>query len=358
MKRTSHRAFGLVAVALFLVFLGAGSASGTTLCTVKEAPCTSPYIVGTEVKLSLATGTKLRQNMGETLVGECTGVSASGKTATAGGAGTPVEVTLSSLTFSGCTCPPTVSKPGRLIVESIPGTMNGKVRWTAFEFKESCGNPPTECVFGPEASKGMVLKGGSAATLKFERAVIPKQSGFGICGNKEWTGTFTITTPHAVYVAGDSSEMFSGAGVLCKTPTNPCLFGGPYRSSTPFREIVDPGSSTEPVVGAINSWSFGSCNCKVQVLKPGHLGIDWTSGNNGSLVFIGLQIAVDCGGKECTFGGKIKEGVTLTGGNPASIKAAAAPVPKQAGIAECSSPSKWTAEYEVSAPNPLYVSET
>jgi len=200
-------------------------------------------------------------------------------------------------------------------------------------------------------------------------------------------GTSTIAAPKPLYVSGSTSESFSGAGVLCKAELSPCSFLGAtynYSSGTTVSaklktgitsileagfatvecaessmsgEIQDPGSSTEPVVGVWTSWTFGGCNCNVTAPSAGNFSIDWTSGSNGALVLSGFETKANCGGKECVFGSSVKEGITLAGGNPATIKAAAAPVPKKSGIAECQSTSKWTTEYEATAPKPLFVAE-
>jgi|GEM_PF-1095283 len=366
----------------------ASATTGTKLCVFNQTPCGFDYAVGTELKSSLAAGTKLTKIFGLEL--ECTGSTMSGKSATTGGEMAPVEATLSSLTFSGCNsgCSITVANPGHFVIENVSGTMNATVSWIGFEIIEGCSG--SECRFGSEVSKGIFLRGGAEPTLKFEEAVIPKKSGSGItCANSKWTATYAITTPKPLYVSGATSESFSGGGVLCKAAFSPCasLPGsiGPYRSGTAISaqlksgvssalemgfatakctgssmsgEVKDPGTVTEPIVGVLSSWTFSGCNCEVKVLKAGNFGVDWTSGTNGALVLSGVEIFVDCGGKECTLGGVIKEGITLNGGNPATIKVIAAPIPKKSGVSECSVTANWSAEYEVTAPKPLNVEET
>jgi len=386
--------FFLVAVAAVAVFslfgnVSKAAAAGANLCKANQTPCSAgqDYPTETELKLSLVTGTKLKKP--GLLTKECTGSTIDGKTVTTGGETTPVEATLSSLAYSGCgtACTVTITKAGRFIVENIPGTMNAKVRWTEFEIKESCG-ALGECILGPEVSKGIFLRGGSEAVVKFEEAVPPKKSGnFGGCGEEKWTGTYSVTSPKPLYVSGSTSESFSGAGVFCRFEIDPCssFFGvpGPFPSGTTLTaslkagttlvldagfplleceqssmngEVLDSGSSTEPIVGIWTSWSFGGCNCKVGVPKTGSFSIDWTSGNNGALVLSGFEITTNCGGKECNFGSSVNEGVVITGGEPAAITATNAPVPKKSGIAECTNP-ELSAEYEVTAPKGLFVAE-
>lgn len=370
------------------------AAGGAQLCFANETPCSSDYGPGSKIEMALVAGTKLKKYSpsGETLIEECASLSASGTSSNTGGETTPVEIPLKTLVVGSCTglpCTTTVLEPGSLSVESIPGTMNGKVRWAGFKFTETCGSPwPGTCVVASEASKGITLKGGGEALLKFEAVTIPKASGTSqACMDKKWTGTLAISSPKPLYVSGPTSLSFPGAGTLCSAKEFngvPCFFGKRFGAGTPVSatlksgtasvlnagfaniecegsamngELLDPGSSTEPVVGAWSSWTFSGCNCSVSAPKAGDFSVDWSSGSDGALVLSGFEIKANCGGKECVFGGSINEGITLLGGSPAMIKAVGAPVAKQSGVAECESSSKWTAEYEVTAPKPLYVAK-
>ena len=374
----------LLALSASLLFLMLPSgASGASLCSLNQTPCSSPYFTGTKVEMSLAAGTKLVRKTSIASF-ECTSSSVSGTTETSGGESKPVEIPLGSLSVSGCgsSCTLATVKPGRLSVQSIEGVMNGPVRWSEFELKETC--PTTSCFLGPEASKGIFLKGGAEATLKFEGAVIPLQSG--ICTSQEWRGQYKLSKPLPLYVAGSTSESLAGEGVFCNWNSTPCTstgIFGPYSSGVALSaklkpgtmsvldagfpvikceeagigaEIENPGGVGEPVVAKVNSLSFGACNCKVSVLKNGRLVGRWTSGNNGSLTLQGFEIASDCGGKECAFAGNISEGLTLEGSSAALIKAKEAPVPKKSGIEECKNP-KWTAEFEMTSPKNLWVKQ-
>jgi hypothetical protein len=381
MKRPCCVLLSAMLAVLFILSLTSANASaaGAQLCSLNQTPCSAAYPAGTKVELKLATGTKLKKiASGGFFWDECAGFSMSGTTSTAGGATTPVEVPLSTLSFSTCgSCTTSVVKPGRLVIENIPGTMNAKVRWKEFEFKELCGFPEP-CVVKSEVPQRIFLKGGAEAEIRLENATFTSTA----CGTEEWSSSSKVTAPKPLYISGATSESFFGGGVLCKGVSKPCSLK--YGSGTPLSaklkagvtstleagfanikceessmtgEVQDPGSSIEPVVGVWSSWTFGGCNCSVTVPSAGNFGTDWTSENNGAVTLSGLETKVDCGGKECTFGGAVK-GITLTGGNPAVIKITAVPIPKKTGIAECSSSSKWTAEYEVTAPKPLYVTES
>jgi hypothetical protein len=334
--------------------------------------------------MSLAAGTKLVRTTNVASF-ECTSSAISGTTETSGEASKPVELPLSSLNVSGCgsSCTLATVKPGRLSVQSIEGLMNGTVRWSEFELKETC--PTFSCFLGSEVSKGILLKGGTEALLKFEGAVIPYLSG-AACGSQSWRGQYKLSKPAPLYVAGSTGESLTGEGVFCRFNLTPCttLSTGRYDTGTAINaklktgttsvldagfavikceeagiagEIENPGGSGEPVVAKVSSLSFCACSCKVSVLKNGRLIGRWTSGNNGSLTLQGFEIASDCGGKECTFAGDITEGITLEGSSAALIKAKEAPVPKKSGIEECKNP-KWTAEFEMTSPKNLYVKQS
>jgi len=373
----------------FLFLLLPGGASGASLCSLNQTPCSFgiAYSVGTKAEMALAASTKLVRASPFTTA-ECTSSTGAGQLETAGGESKSVEVPLSSFAVGGCEfgCPISVLKPGRLSVQSIEGVMNGPVRWSGFELKETCGG--FTCILGPEVSKGILLKGGTQGILKFEEAAVPYQSGGAFCtGSQKWTGQYKLSKPAPLYVAGTTSESLSGEGVFCGENTTPCpqipftgIYGNGATMSAKLRsgttsvlnagfpvikceeagiaaEIENPGGAGEPVVAKVTSLSFGACNCKVSVLKNGRLVGSWTSGSNGALSLNGFEIFSDCGGKECSFAGNVSEGVTLEGSSSALIKAKEAPVPKKSGVEECKNP-KWTAEFELTLPKNLFVTKT
>lgn len=383
MKSPAH--YFLLALSVGLLFLALpGGASGASLCSANQTPCSfeSSYLVGTKTEMSLTAGTKLIRTSAFNF--ECSASTMTGETETIGGESKPVEVPLSGITLGSCGtgCTYTAPKPGRLSVQGIEGVMNGMVRWSNFELKEAC--PGYTCFLGGEVSKGIFLKGGPEATLKFENAVIPYQSG--VCTSQKWRGQYTLSKPTPLYVSGSTSESITGEGVFCGRNVTPCtpigtIVPGVYGTGTPITaklktgtmsvldagfpvikceeagiagEIENPGGVAEPVIAKVSSLSFGACNCKVSVLKNGRLIGRWSSGTNGTLSLEGVEIASDCGGKECSFAGSISEGLTLEGSASALIKAKEAPVPKKSGIEECKNP-KWTAEFEMTSPKALYV---
>jgi len=117
----------------------------------------------------------------------------------------------------------------------------------------------------------------------------------------------------------------------------------------------------EPLTGPEGTLSFEECNCEVKVLKAGTLSTTWVSGtHNGTLRSTGNESTVTCstifGSVHCIYVTENTDVGTLTGGNPAKLKAEAV-IPRLTTNGLCSEESEWNAEYEVTAPKPLFVSK-
>jgi hypothetical protein len=105
--------------------------------------------------------------------------------------------------------------------------------------------------------------------------------------------------------------------------------------------------------GKLSKLSFESCNNTVEVLKPGSLTAHHDASGNGTLTASGFQVRVKASGLVCTFGGTVKEGLTLTAGNPATVTATAS-IPLEFGMF-CPASAIWHGNYTVSAPKPLAI---
>jgi len=115
----------------------------------------------------------------------------------------------------------------------------------------------------------------------------------------------------------------------------------------------------EPLTGPEGTLTFEECNCEVKVLKAGKLSTEHIAGtHNGTLKSTGNESTVVCssifGNVHCIYATENTDVGTLTGGNPATLKAEAT-IPKLATNALCSEKSEWSASYEVTAPKPLFV---
>jgi hypothetical protein len=192
----------------------------------------------------------------------------------------------------------------------------------------------------------------------------------------------------AAVVAG-AFMAFVGAGsasatVLCTTNTTPCtskvpagteitsmlkegkavLTAGFGKLECATSEVnghtktTGEGGSEGGASGPITTLAFGSCNGTVETLATGNLSLAWTSGMNGNLTASEFSVHTVIAGVSCKYGGTVSEKITFTGGAPAVIKAEEAPIPKTEGGFLCGNPAHWTATYEVTSPNPLYLSES
>jgi hypothetical protein len=178
----------------------------------------------------------------------------------------------------------------------------------------------------------------------------------------------------------------SSATVLCKTATNPCT-GGTYGKGTvieaslksgtksvlhpPFGEIecskspikgevTNAGGEGANVSGTVTSWSFSECNATVTVLKKGTFRIESTSGGNGTLVLEGFEITTSFIGTHCIWSGP--SSIPLSGGSMAAAGTTST-MTRTGGssgtFCDGGKPQQqWTVDYTVTAPEPLYVSES
>jgi hypothetical protein len=110
--------------------------------------------------------------------------------------------------------------------------------------------------------------------------------------------------------------------------------------------------------GKITELTWGGCNQTVETKENGKLIIHHDGEHNGTITAEGVSVTVSAlfGSLHCDFGGTIKEGLTLTGGNPAIVDATATvKLVKQTGFFTCPGTAVWHAKYKVTSPTPLYV---
>lgn len=140
------------------------------------------------------------------------------------------------------------------------------------------------------------------------------------------------------------------------------------KSATSGKTTSGPGAS---VTGVIESLSFSECkthagtNCTVgtALSLPYNASITATGSGNGKLTVTkgsgggNPGATVTCLGViECTFRTPSAT-LNVLGGNPAVAKAEAIELTERSGLLCPSKEAKWTAEYAVSKPNPLWISE-
>ena len=139
------------------------------------------------------------------------------------------------------------------------------------------------------------------------------------------------------------------------------------KSSTSGKTTSGAGAS---VTGVIETLSFSECkttggtNCTATAVSLPYSGsITATGGGNGTLLVTkgsgggNPGATVTCLGViECTFRTPSAT-LSVFGGSPAIAKAAGIELTERSGVLCPSKEAKWTAEYAVSKPNPLWISE-
>ena len=184
----------------------------------------------------------------------------------------------------------------------------------------------------------LAFSGGGSAS-----ATVLCQAKFEVCPKESIYKVGTLL--HGELVAKTEWRLLSGA------------FEAKCTESNLFAENETTGGAGVTVFGPITEFKQGGCSCAVTVVKPGRFVVHWIAASlNGNWTEEGVEITVNCGGNICTFAGEINVNATLNGGNPAKLVTTNATIPKTAGIA-CKNPGLLTAEYNMTSPQPLYVSE-
>jgi hypothetical protein len=156
--------------------------------------------IGTELTMSLKSGTSLLvKDEFEINEATCTGSEIKGKTE-ANVKTTSLPMPISTLSFSSCTDKLTVLKPGRLSIDWISESTNGKVSWSESEITiiSTAFGASVICKTGTGTTIG-TLTGAKTSTETATLDVNAKIS-CGILGLATWTGTYSVTSPTGVVV--------------------------------------------------------------------------------------------------------------------------------------------------------------
>jgi hypothetical protein len=159
--------------------------------------------------------------------------------------------------------------------------------------------------------------------------------------------------------ACSTANMYPVGTAIAATATEPAVLKAGFATITCNKSTVAGKTETTTTPEGKNSTlSFSECgSATVTTLNPGKLQIHWDAEHNGNLTTSGVEVKVEVLGVSCVYGGEVKSGLTLTGGNPATLDAVEANIPKVSGGILCGNPAKWTAHYEITSPKPLFVSK-
>lgn len=116
-------------------------------------------------------------------------------------------------------------------------------------------------------------------------------------------------------------------------------------------------TSATSLNGIISSIIWEGCSTTTDTVANGELSISWTSGNNGTVTGAGSQVTVSIFGVSCTYGtGTGTHLGTLTGGE-APVLSISTTVTKTAGGFLCPGTAGWDAEYVITEPHALFVTQ-
>jgi hypothetical protein len=202
------KTLGLLAVAAAALMAFAGTASATSL--------TSP--AGTTYTSTISATSTNSTLHGSFITVTCKHSAVTGKVESHGAAVT-AGGKISSLTFSECNYPVTVSKPGSLEIHTEyelvkthengtktyaqKATSNGNGTLTSTGAEIKIHTSVGECIFTTSATDIGLLTGSTTknAVLDIDSSAIPRTGGSFFCGSSgEWTGNYTVTTPSTLYV--------------------------------------------------------------------------------------------------------------------------------------------------------------
>jgi hypothetical protein len=159
---------------------------------------------------------------------------------------------------------------------------------------------------------------------------------------------------HAVLKAGTVTTMTGALPVVCNKST--------FRGSQ-----ENTGGATETLKIKGESLTFEECSvsglCATATMtmniQPTIEVHSETTPDNGIVTSKNFTTTAVCGGITCKYAGEVTTGLTLKGGNPATLVATKAPIPVEAESSEfwCGKKAEWDAEYEVTTPKPLWIDE-
>jgi hypothetical protein len=199
MKHLKMLALAAVAAGALMAFIGAGTASATTLCstTAESCPVGQRWVAGTALGFSLEPGTSLIQQVGDTVIKTCKGSTIRGEITNSGSSTSTVSGKIIELTWQDCTHSTVTLMLGGFEIHKITGTSNGTVTATS-ETTWTTKNPIFgSCIWGVSAGTDLgTLTEGKPAVLDLF-AVINKTSGSAVAcpETASWPATYTLTEP-------------------------------------------------------------------------------------------------------------------------------------------------------------------
>jgi hypothetical protein len=358
---------GLVVVAIFLAV--AAPSSATTLCKTTTTPCGSVYKKESVINLSMSGRTVLSTTEGQSL-STCTSGGAEVKITQAGGQASNASGDITSQTWSECSATTDTISKGALSIEHITGTDNGTVTGSGTEVTVIFEG--SSCVYGTNAGTHLgTLKGREKSVIEID-ALLAKDAGGLKCP--------TTAIWRAKYEPSEALYVEPGNGpTWCETTTTPC--GSSYKAGATFKASVSGSAVLETLEGSllgtcsggalkgvvttdggevgavsvpIESLTWSSCTITTTTVRAGEFDFTPISGtDNAKVAYSGTEVTYVMFGVSCGYGSDGSIG-TLKGGEKPIIEVKEK-LPRFAGSFLCPKEVRWTAEYKVEEPTPLYV---
>ncbi len=190
---------GLAAIAAMglMAFVGAGTASATTLFT--DSAKTIKYPAGTTIHATLVPGTSAELKSGSTVIATCTGSTVHGRTSNE--TGTYVSGNIEALNWESCSQTTHTIAKGSLHIDYITGSepTSGTVIGTGNSV--TLGIFGTSCTYGTGAGVTLGTLTSGETPVMHINATIPRTAGGFLCPSTGiWKAEYHVTAPHAVYV--------------------------------------------------------------------------------------------------------------------------------------------------------------
>jgi hypothetical protein len=173
------------------------------------------------------------------------------------------------------------------------------------------------------------------------------------------------TASAAILESPEGTQLNSGTSISSKsegtTELHPPFGSINCTSSSVGGKTTNNGGSGENVNGTIETLTFSGCNATVTPLPKGGPHGTLSIASNGTLTGTGNEVTVSYLGFHCIFKTNNTKLGTVTDSTDTKGKAATldieATIPRTGGTsgAFCGSTAQWTGSYEVTSPNPLYI---
>lgn len=213
MRYVKMLGLAIAATAALVVFLGAGAASASTICSKNNTPCstTAEGMLGPKavVLAQLKAGTKSVMKAGIFNI-ECSESTLEIETTNTGTKAVGLTAELKDLTLGICTKGSTVAVEAPVTAnKSVVGlelgytaaTMNGGLI-AGVGMRVEYSLLGETCFYGGVINANLTVVGGAPALIRVEKAKLTKLPGSGpLCANPGiWEAEYTVTSPTALYV--------------------------------------------------------------------------------------------------------------------------------------------------------------